>query len=167
MISYSERIVFSAPALRVLDLATHFVKQLPTWWEKERHGTRWVPRHEPPPTLELRCHELARAVCQALRDRDVGLLVDLRVHDGQHGIVEHSWIEFQIDGRSTFHILDVYAVGRAPQVHLIDRWTVLPEHRLYQRGEDRTDINDRLVEDLVRWLANRSQAFVPCGAGAT
>lgn len=83
---------------------------------------------------ELRCHELARAV---QRVAEIGHLV---VVDGKCGPVEHSWLRFS-DGV----ILDPYAPGRLPAVQMIDPLV----GSSYRSGEDRTDIRQAIVDQLV------------------
>ncbi len=96
MRSYSETHVFSARELKILQQATEIVAGFPG---------------EP----ELRCHEVARAV---------GHLLGLEVQDGKYGIVEHSWLWLTPEPHTA--ILDVYCVGRLPQVQIVDLCGVLP-----------------------------------------
>lgn len=91
----------------------------------------------------VRCHELSRAVAQVL---------GLTVEDGYYGMAEHSWI--WLTPREPFsplpRILDVYVPGRMPQVQLIDPHLHLPFE--YRRGPERTDIDEAMVQELVRLI---------------
>jgi hypothetical protein len=105
MHSYSERVRFTKREGKILSSASLAVALLPTDLD--------------PSGEELRCHELARAI---------GELLNLRVVDGMYGLVDHSWCvitaapEAGSDASSWDKILDVYAIGRCPQVQLIDTY---------------------------------------------
>jgi len=91
----------------------------------------------------LRCHEVARAV---------GGSLGLDVVDGKFGAVDHSWCAFVSTVGSNPHrfILDVYAVGRLPQVQLIDASSaaMMGLCALFRPGQTRDDINVALVQSL-------------------
>ena len=116
----------SKEELRLCDKATELVSALP----QSHYET-------------IRCHELARAI---------GQLLDCSVHDGLHGIVEHSWLWTRT---TEPNILDVYCVGRLPMVQLVHAETktghfVLGERSgLYRWGKERDDIDEGLVTKLV------------------
>ena len=98
----------------------------------------------------IRCHELARAV---------GELLDLQVQDGFYGFVEHSWLwTGPVDIKKTPtvrlgfpHILDVYSVGRLPQVTLVagDSPSLPHVGWSYRPGPLRTDLDLPLIEALL------------------
>lgn len=135
MRSYSARCVFAPPLLDLLAVATEFVARV-----EEAAGA------------ELRCHELARAVARFLR------LPRACVQDGYYGFVEHSWIwvpgppDDPLTRRAGWpHILDVYAVGRLPQVQLVCGDSPALPHVgwSYRPDRDRTDVDEALVARLV------------------
>lgn len=98
----------------------------------------------PPAGQEMRCHEIARAVCDCLNQ--LGNVVGgLQVVDGKYGGVEHSWIALP----RPEHIIDTYAVGRLPMVQLVEigHWA-LPEHKGYTAGPAREDIDQSVVDYL-------------------
>lgn len=118
---------------------------------------------------EIRCHELALAVAPILREEIRG--INSIVWSGHYGAVEHSWLKvstldpFTATGRhiAEWHILDVYAVGRMPQVQLVDGTAILPEWKLYKPAKMREDTDHKLVTELVREMRefiqiNRSTA---------
>ena len=75
----------------------------------------------------LRCHEVARVVLRFLEP-------GWEVVDGHYGSVEHSWLLRE------GVILDVYAVGRLPMVHLVGgHWSSLGAYVL---GPVRTDVRE-------------------------
>lgn len=96
----------------------------------------------------LRCHEVTRAV---------GSLLGLEVQDGSYGCAEHSWlwiakpIAHSRHNMGAVRLLDCYAIGRLPQVQLVDCWYLLPEGRSYKWNEpERTDIRHDVVRRLMR-----------------
>lgn len=123
MRSYSEREVFSEPALLALRIATEYVEYLSDARASD----------------EIRCHELARAVRPYLWDAWV-------VADGKFGIVEHSWLEM-VD-RHDLVILDVYSVGRFPMVQLVHASEKLGMP--YVAGPYRGDIRADVLVELRR-----------------
>lgn len=68
-----------------------------------------------PENMELRCHELVRAVHNYFIEAGR----NFEVVDGKFGLVDHSWLATP-RGRNRHTILDVYAVGSVPMVQLID-----------------------------------------------
>ena len=101
--------------------------------------------------MEIRCHELARAV---------GRVLDLEVQDGSYGFVDHAWLwttplKRKLGGdRIGFpNILDVYSPGHLPMVRLLlGRETALPHVGWSYRPawEPRTDIDWDLVDSLEK-----------------
>jgi len=134
MISYSEREVFTGRELGLLRRAQVLVG---------------LARHEMGHDGELRCHELARAV---------GTVMELEHCDGWYGMHSHSWLwttepdRFDAQNHPNMfappNILDVYALGRLPQVQLIRSGSGLPYE--YRRGDPRTDIHDDVIHDLLK-----------------
>jgi hypothetical protein len=123
MKSISEREYMSPEARHLLELAQMAVKMLPDAMDPEG----------------IRCHELARAVARQLQR---GFVVD-----GTYAHVDHSWIELPIshDG----YILDVYAVGRLPQVQLLQKHLLLQKQTLlYMGGHARTDLRRRVLNAM-------------------
>lgn len=108
-----------------------------------------------PDLPDLRCHEVARAV---------GHLLDLRVVDGRYDAVVHSWLELPLregdpPGNPFAWVLDVYAVGRWPQVQVCDQ-NALTLKRSFWPGERRTDIQEGVVWDLVRSVRRSRRGWV-------
>jgi hypothetical protein len=135
--SYSEKEVFVEKEITLFRRAMILVNEVPEAFDLRG----------------LRCHELARAVTRMLEDEGEK---GLEVVDGNYGPVEHSWITiprpFATEG---FTILDVYACGRMPQVQLVHNVWALPEHRLYQPGPRRDDINLKHLNYLLDfWKRN-------------
>lgn len=131
MISYSEREMFCANDVRLLNVAEHLVGKI----------------NEQDFDEEVRCHELARAV---------GQVMELPHQDGHYLFAQHTWlwvsqIEPEHEERGEYPpILEVYAVGSLPQVQLLD--TFPPLNRVgtvYKPGEARTDIRHDVVATLV------------------
>lgn len=92
----------------------------------------------------IRCHELARALTQQLPGMH-------RLVDGRYGQVDHSWIELPLGGAG--YILDVYAVGRLPQVQLLQKHPFLEAvTALYKPGSPRNDIRRNVVEAMNEHL---------------
>jgi len=135
MKSYSERHFFAPPLIDLLEVAREFVEQV-----------EWTGD-------ELRCHELTRAV-----GRFLGLPADC-VQDGYYGFADHSWL--WVPGPPTDvitqrvgwpDILDVYCVGRLPQVQLVlGKNPSLPHVGwAYRPDKARTDIKTHIVDQLVQ-----------------
>lgn len=131
MISFAERECFSAQARAIWLAATILVNRVSAAWSDE-----------------LRCHELARAIQTCLQSE--GHRVTLV--DGRLWIVEHSWLKIP-SGRDSLMppILDVYCLGRLPQVQLIDDHMVIA--RGYEPGPLRTDIRQDIIDRLVKEMA--------------
>lgn len=137
MRSHSERSVFDPRHLDLWRRASRLV---------DRIGDDWSD--------ELRCHELARAVCRALPvggDRCFCF-----VRDGALNAIEHSWIELFLDGlgQPCVSILDVYAPGRMPQVQLVHDSHVIA--RGYKIGPTRSDVDHCIVRRLLREMTHSS-----------
>lgn len=138
MKSYSAYDVFAKAELRLFRAVTRAVKRLPG---------------DP---MTLRCHELTRAVAWLPMPRGIELLVQ----DGLFGMVDHSWLLIWAPhektqsrhSRVTYSILDVYSVGRLPQVQLLDLAVPTHHNALYRPGPPRDDIDQPLVHRLVREL---------------
>lgn len=113
---------------------------------------------------EIRCHELAVAVRQLILEEIDGLIVGL--YTGTYGAVEHSWLGVAPTGTwpRDQAILDVYAVGRLPQVQLVDGSAMMPEAKLYQRADQqRSDLDQVIVTLLIvemRRLVEPSKGLV-------
>lgn len=147
MKGYAETDVFGAWELERLNFVTRLIE--------------WLrPDHLDLGSEPLRCHELTRAVAHIMR-RDLPGDAAIYVHDGQYGMVDHSWMWLRPpanpDGSLRHHglvtsILDVYAVARLPQVQLVNAH-VLGTRKIndvsYRTGPDRTDIDDRVVNRLI------------------
>lgn len=99
MKSYSETTVFRREDLELLAEASRLVAAVP---DPPEGASPW------------RCHELARAV---------GAVLGLRAQDGRYGLVDHTWLWV---GEPPRAVLDVYAVGRLPQVQLASLDVVVP-----------------------------------------
>ncbi len=124
MIGYAERECFDAAELKLLRRASELVALAP--YEL--------------PSGTVRCHELTRAV---------GRILDLPVQDGHHGAVQHSWLwtgKFPVESKHP-NILDVYCVGRMPQVQLADtfagagHWTTWSHRALYEPLSNEAKVN--------------------------
>lgn len=126
MRNYAEMELFTLRALAQLEWAERVVRYIPDL----KQG--WI-----------RCHEVARIVRNCLDPNR-----DMLVKDGCFGIVDHSWLVIA-DGDHRF-ILDPYAIGRLPQVQLIDPFVPGVLSRMYRAGRERNDINERLVEEATR-----------------
>ena len=145
MISYSEREAFDKEELLLLARATALVACV-----DEREFA--VPNSLVRDNL-IRCHELARAV---------GYVLGLAHEDGKYSCcpnespgINHSWLlvprTFKGE-RVGLSILDVYAVGRLPQVQLLASTITLPNHRNFIPGPMRTDIDETVVAKLVQMM---------------
>jgi len=131
MRNYSEYEVFSGKELAYFLAAQELIQLIPDDFMAEG----W----------DLRCHEVTRAV---------GAQIGLKVVDGKSGRVDHSWLLTVDNPRS--NILDVYVVGRLPQVQLVDMKYIGPRHDLvYVPGKDRTDIDGAVVEKLLQFFGTK------------
>lgn len=113
--------------------------------EMESYHRAVVAVSQLPDIPNLRCHEVARAV---------GMTLHLPIQDGHYGLIEHSWIWTKPWKWGTYpsNVLDVYCVGRLPQVQLIDLQYLLPHMPMYKPSKPRTDIDHALVLELQRHL---------------
>jgi hypothetical protein len=132
MKSYSET-VFPEAAIQALILAELAVFRLPN---PEAGQRPW------------RCHEVTRVVAGFLESRKGKATIE--VIDGSYGAMfhasfEHSWIILDID-RQRF-ILDAYAIGRLPQVQLLDIERGLCA--MYMGGRKRRDIDHAWVKKML------------------
>ncbi|MEE8368272.1 MAG: hypothetical protein V3S30_08135 [Thermoanaerobaculia bacterium] len=140
MNSYSERKIFDPNDVRLFRVAEKLVGKI----DKRAFDD------------ELRCHEITRAVGQILK---------LPHQDGQYLFAAHSWLWIRpIEPNQTAvgkypRILDVYAVGSLPQVQLLDTLVLLQRVGIvYKPGEERTDIKQHIVDELVRQMqSNRTR----------
>lgn len=129
MKNYAEHEVFKSGELVYFLTAQELVRRIPD----DFMADGW----------ELRCHEVARAV---------GLRLGLKVIDGKSGGVDHSWLL-----TASSNILDVYVVGRLPQVQLVDMACTGPRHDLvYVPGEPRTDIDGAVLWKLLLFFGTDS-----------
>jgi hypothetical protein len=122
---YAETDVFNELDVKLMQDAAKVVEVLPDPGQSD---------------LPWRCHEVTRAVAHLLGG-------ELAVVDGQYAGAQHSWIAFR-GGDGDVRILDVYAVGRLPQVQLVDpNWSrglgYVPAHL------PRTDIDAGVVSFLI------------------
>lgn len=138
MIGYNARRTFRKEERYLLKKAIEFVRSV-----NEKAICRRFPVF-----VNIRCHELARAV---------GKLLRLRVVDGyvveQFGIGDHSWLLTPAG-----NILDVYAVARLPVVQLVQQ----ERHalaRTYQEGHLTLDvpINKGVVDALVKMMSEEEK----------
>jgi hypothetical protein len=123
--------------------------------EAHRLATFLVGQVEQYPTGgedETRCHELVAAIAPVLVDE----VPDLRLmlFTGMYGPVEHSWLKVSSENYPfDWHVLDVYACGRLPQVQLIDGTGLLPESKIYRAANavyaPRADLDLGFVADLT------------------
>jgi hypothetical protein len=142
MIGYAAAEIFTGEELFARELAERMVLVAPYLDEETRKP--------------IRCHELARAV---------GKMLKLPVCDGRFGFVEHSWLwlrepEPELARWNLPKILDVYVPGAIPQCQLVDTATGLPWR--YQWDVPRTDVNERIVTELVE-LFERLPHWVTLG----
>jgi hypothetical protein len=130
MHGYAEREIFSRREKDLLLRAKRLLRNVPYEIDDE----------------PVRCHELARAV---------GHILDLDWEDGFYGYADHTWLwtkarpdptQVLISGMP--NILDVYVPGGLPQVQLFHMSTALPA--CYRRTEARKDIEEGLVQELIR-----------------
>lgn len=158
MISYSEETVFARNEICALNAVSKLVGRL---HNDVLHGDR------------VRCHELARAVARYVneRPRAVGAVengIDLTVADGVCGGVQHSWLWtrepsaaelkwWRTRSSGWFHatrprILDVYAVGKLPQVQLVDTFGLLHVDREFRLADNpELSIHDEHVDAIVKY----------------
>ena len=131
MKGYAQLEVFTPRSIRLLEVATMAVERLPDTGCYE--GTEeWI-----------RCHELARIVAIVLAPE-----FSLEIIDGRYGPTdaagyEHSWLLYEEPTQKKrfigqLFILDPYAIGRLPQVQLLDPYA--GNLKLYMRGKPRDDI---------------------------
>jgi hypothetical protein len=137
MKGYSEAEVFTEFDQSELALAIKVIEALP---DPLPPGTVVLSGESVPPG-PWRCHEVARAVAQLIGG-------ELAVVDGQFAGAQHSWIAYREPESKHTRILDVYAVGRLPQVQLVDpSWSrglgYEPDHL------PRTDIDGSVIAYLV------------------
>jgi hypothetical protein len=130
--------VFSARDAEVFRLARALISRVPSHLDRDGR--------------EIRCHELARAVCAHLVARDLVA----EVIDGDLYSIEHTWI--LLPRWINAPILDVYTPGRLPQVQLIDH------HLWIVRGYEahpalRSDIRQEVVDDLVMVMTDPASAL--------
>lgn len=101
----------------------------------------------------IRCHELVRIVAAMLSPE-----FQLSIIDGRYGpetitSYEHSWLIYEEPNQRSVvcyrFILDPYAVGRLPQVQLLDPHA--GNHKLYRESNPRDDIRyDHVNRELDR-----------------
>lgn len=150
MISYSEREIFHSNDVRLFRVAEKLVGKI----DERDFGDD-----------ELRCHEVARAV---------GQILELPHQDGQYLFANHSWLWLKpVEPNRTAmgecpRILDVYAVGSMPQVQLFDTFILLQRvGTIYKPGEERTDIKQHIVNELVRQMRSNQVRGGRCRACGT
>lgn len=126
---YSVTNVFSARQRHLLRTVEDFVARIPSTLGEA-----------------TRCHELARAVAAVV----LTPLPPLRVVDGRYNRCDHSWLALPIDAiGDDCKLIDVYSVGRLPQVQLVhDIWHTTRGAQ-YVPGAPRTDIRERMVRALI------------------
>jgi len=128
MIGYSEQKIFDMKALDAFHIAERAVAKVED------------------PGLEIRCHEIVRAVWNVLSGHDIHP-VKIRLMDGHYGAIEHSWLMVDSD------VLDVYCCGALPQVQLIaPQVRDMPPIKFIYRPSlyPRDDIREDVVEQLTR-----------------
>jgi hypothetical protein len=137
MKGYSEKEIFTRAELDVLARASHLVAKI----DVEDFETT------------IRCHELARAV---------GRLLGLRHEDGVYsanasdGGVDHSWLLVP-NSWGGCSILDVYAVGRLPQVQLVYCGVTVPHHQCFLARAERDDIDVEVMNKLAAVMERHEQ----------
>lgn len=144
MKSYSELEIFDQSHVDLFHMATRIVAMLPTFSDANR----------------LRCHEVARIVCQLLRRCRPEMAGRIEIHDGRYGIVEHSWLELVGPKMGQRSILDPYCIGRLPQVQLL-WWNnmKIPDVHQYKSESHRDDLHDDLIEEMVSLLTLRTDRW--------
>ncbi|HSN25518.1 MAG TPA: hypothetical protein VLT45_04510 [Kofleriaceae bacterium] len=143
MWSYSERKVFDSHHMLVYEQACKLVDAITPGLAEFR---------APGQDIELRCHELARAVSLALAAHHTLIVID-----GKLGPIEHTWLWIATERPM---ILDVYTPGRMPQVQLIDVLVSLSGTG-YVRGRQRRDIDHPRVDALVEFFRSLFPELVP------
>lgn len=135
-----------------------------------------IPTHLQTDGEEIRCHELARATARVITRPDrwawTGFL-RLTVEDGrfcpwQGGLsIDHSWIEIVDSAQHVISFLDVYAIGRMPQVQLIqdDMRSAYRFTASYYVGAKREDIRHDVVEWLLTFAPDDEELRVRGGIG--
>ena len=131
MKGYSEKELFTKDAKSCLEMAQKIIDSIDNEWNTKD---------------ELRCHEVAR-VCYELIYKKYSNIV---VVDGVYGSVNHSWLVVERK-----FILDVYAIGRLPQVQLVHPWVPGIHDDEYSEREERNDIDDDLVEKMVKDISKK------------
>jgi len=127
MKGYSETEIFSTIDQAYLQIAASAVQAIP---DPQEGGGPW------------RCHEVARAVATIMGHEKVTVV------DGVFAGAQHSWLAWRCERSGDVRILDVYSVGRLPQVQLVDpTWSrelgYVPNHL------PRRDIRQEDVEFMV------------------
>ncbi len=138
MKSYSETNIFSPVALTLRKVVERLVELLP----------------DPEPGKDLwRCHEVARAVEGVLETslEAGGSGARLHVFDGKYGPpamggIDHSWLVLLQPDKPGV-VLDPYAIGRLPQVQIID-WE-MQLACMYKASGYRNDIDKTVVQYMV------------------
>jgi len=128
MISYSEKKIFGEQVVDAFHIAERAVAKVED------------------PMLEIRCHEIARAVFNILKDDHIQAI---KVMDGHYGSIEHSWIMVGND------VLDVYCCGALPMVQLIaPQVRDMPPIKFIYRPSlyRRDDIREDVVEQLTKTM---------------
>ncbi len=134
MRSYSEVFVFTERMVKIMHHAEKLVQLAPQLVPVDR----------------LRCHEVTRYVAYWLEQSWGTATITV---DGKYGAVEHSWMIF-VDEPGV--ILDVYAVGRLPQVQLVEaRFPMSGRYNLYTVGKKRDDIYQNVIDDLCEAYQQR------------
>lgn len=130
--------VFGDRSLRAFRLASDVVEAIPCNGRGEFEGEL------------LRCHEVARTVFSFFTHPD---LADSLLVDGKFGPMPHSWIYAPTSYDTVRITLDPYAVGRLPQVQLVEiGWDL---SRGYKYGPVRTDIRLDVIAKLLASLAEK------------
>lgn len=138
MKSYSERCVFLPSVIRLHRYLSKVIERLDCGTHFQGQQLRSI--------RELRCHELTRAVQRFTEHGAVPYHPSMLLFDGKYASVNHSWLEIQAIGPgASLYILDVYAVGRLPQVQILDTTFQLPHRENYKVGERRDDIDMDIV----------------------
>lgn len=130
--------VFAERSQRAFRLASAVVEALPCNGRGEFEGEL------------LRCHEVARTVFSFFT---VPELADSVLVDGKFGPMPHSWIYAPTAHDTIRMTLDTYAVGRLPQVQLVEiGWDL---SRGYKYGPVRRDTRLDVIAKLLASLAEK------------